>query len=169
SSIQSLWDSAGRKRSPAEWALRWVYNHPEVSVALSGMNSMAQLRENIKTAEDALPGSMSPDEIELIMKVKKRYEEMLRVNCTGCAYCMPCPNGVNIPTNFDAFNNYYLFGDKTFPKIEYNVFMPEGQRASACVQCGECEEKCPQQISIMDELKKVHDALYMEHMPGPGF
>ncbi len=169
SSIQSLWDSAGKKRSPAEWALRWVYNHPEVSLALSGMNSMEQLRENIKTAENALPGSMGTDEIELIGKVKKRYQEMLQVNCTGCAYCMPCPNGVNIPVNFDAFNNYYLFGDKMFPKFEYNILMPEGQRASACVECGECEEKCPQQIEIMDELKKVHDLLYMEDIPTPHF
>jgi predicted aldo/keto reductase-like oxidoreductase len=167
SSIQSIWDSSAKKRSPAEWALRWIYNHPEVSLALSGMNSMAQLRENIKTAEDALPGSMGGDEIGLINEVKKRYQEMLQVNCTGCGYCMPCPNGVNIPTNFDAFNNYYLFGDKTFPKIEYNVFMPEDQRASACVECGECEEKCPQQIAIRDELKRVHDALYMKDMPGP--
>lgn len=165
SSIQSLWDSSGKKRSPAEWALRWVYNHPEVSLALSGMNSMAQLRENIKTAENALPDSMGNDEIELIGKVKKRYQEMLQVNCTGCAYCMPCPNGVNIPVNFDAFNNYYLFGDKMFPKFEYNILMPEGQRASACAECGECEEKCPQQIEIMDELKKVHDLLYMEDIP----
>jgi len=169
SSIQSLWDSAGKKRSPAEWALRWVYNHPEVSLALSGMNSMAQLRENIKTAENGLPGSLESDEIELINKVKERYQEMLQVNCTGCGYCMPCPNGVNIPTNFDAFNNYYLFGDKIFPKVEYNIFMPEGQRASACAQCGECEEKCPQQIAIMDELKRVHDVLYMKDMPRPNW
>jgi len=155
SSIQSVWDSAGKKRSPAEWALRWVYNHPEVSLALSGMSSMAQLRENIKTAEDALPGSMGIDEIELVIKVKKRYQEMLQVNCTGCGYCMPCPNGINIPTNFDAFNNYHLFADKMFP--------------SACVQCGECEEKCPQQIAIMDELKRVHDTLYVKDMPRPNW
>ncbi len=168
-SVKSLWDSAGQKRSPAEWALRWVYNQPEVSLALSGMNSMAQLRENINTAENALPCSMGADEIELIAKVKKKYEEMLQVNCTGCAYCMPCPNGVNIPTNFDIFNNYYLFGDEMFPKLEYNMLIPEGQRASACVQCGECEEKCPQQISIMDELKRVHDVLYTEDLPAHHF
>jgi len=165
SSIQSLWDSAAKKRSPAEWALRWVFNHPEVSLALSGMNSMEQLRENMKTAENALPDSMSTEEIELIGKVKKEYDEMLQIGCTGCAYCMPCPNGVNIPTNFDAFNNYHLFGDKMGPIIEYNIIMPEDQRASACVECGECEEKCPQQIAIMDELKKVHNLLYTKDPP----
>jgi predicted aldo/keto reductase-like oxidoreductase len=87
---------------------------------------------------------------------------MLNVKCTGCGYCMPCPNGIDIPMNFNAYNNAFLFNDQERSKIMYNTFMTEEQRAGSCEECGECEEKCPQDIAIRDELKNVHEYLKMD-------
>jgi predicted aldo/keto reductase-like oxidoreductase len=166
--VQAIWDSAETKRTAAEWALRWVLNHAEVSVVLSGMSAMPQLVENLKTVEDAEPNSLGQNELSLIQKAKEEYEALLKVGCTGCGYCMPCPNGVDIPTNFNAYNNFFLFDQQRMSQMMYNMMMPEGQRASSCIECGECEEKCPQQIEIMEELKNVHSVLHMEG-GGDGF
>ena len=160
--VRELWDSAEIKRTPAEWGLRWVFNHPEVSLVLSGMSAMPQLVENINTAEDAKAGSLNEEELALISKVQTKFEEILKVNCTGCAYCVPCPNNVDIPMNFSAYNDYYLFDDHQRPVMTYNRMIPENQRAFNCQECGECEEKCPQGIEIMNELKNVHSLLYRE-------
>jgi predicted aldo/keto reductase-like oxidoreductase len=161
-SVQAIWDSAETKRTPAEWALRWVFNHAEVSTVLSGMSAMPQLVENLKIVENAEPNSLNPNELSLIQKAKEEYEALLKVGCTGCGYCMPCPNGIDIPTNFNAYNNYFLFDQQHMSQMMYNMMLPEDQRASSCVECGECEEKCPQQIEIMEELKNVHSVLHME-------
>lgn len=163
--IQEIWNSAETKRTPTEWALRWVLNHPEVSVVLSGMSAMPQLVENLKIADDAKINSLTATELVLISKVREKLEEMLKVKCTGCGYCMPCPNGIDIPMNFNAYNNAFLFDDQERSKIMYNTFMPEEQRAGSCEECGECEEKCPQDIAIMDELKNVHKLLKMDGPP----
>ena len=104
--VQAIWDSAEKKRSPAEWALRWVWNHPEVSTALSGMTLMNHVKENIRLADDGRPDSLSPQELSIIHRVKETYKKMLKVDCTGCAYCMPCETGVNIPLNFTAVQRY---------------------------------------------------------------
>ncbi|MFC1863347.1 aldo/keto reductase [Thermodesulfobacteriota bacterium] len=168
--VQEIWDSTKIKRTPAEWALRWVFNHPEVSVVLSGMSAMPQLVENLKIAKDARADSLTANELVLISKVREKFEEMLKVKCTGCGYCMPCPNGINIPMNFNSYNNSFLFDDQQRSKMAYNMFMPEEQRAGSCEECGECEEKCPQNIEIMDELKNVHELLKMDEpssMPKP--
>ena len=98
--VQQFYDDAEMKRSPAEWALRWVWNHPEVTVVLSGMNDEGQITENIKTAETALPESLTPEELATIKKAADSYRSLQKVPCTGCQYCMPCVNGVNIPANF---------------------------------------------------------------------
>jgi len=157
--LQALWDSAPEKRSPAEWALRWVWNHPEVSTVLSGMNAMAQLKENIKVASEAKPNSLSAPELALIDRVTDTYKKMLKIDCTACAYCMPCPQGVNIPQNFRLYNELAMFQDPEITFARYNRFLTPEQRAANCAECGECEERCPQHIKIMDELKKVHPAL----------
>ena len=154
--IQKLWDSAPVKRTPVEWALRWVWNHKEVSTALSGMSSMAQLTENIRVAEDAEAGMLSVHELQLVAEVCEAYRKMLQIGCTGCAYCVPCPNGVNIPLNFSLYNDTFMFKDEDLNVMVYNHFMTPEQRASSCAECGECEEHCPQQIRIPEELKKVH-------------
>jgi predicted aldo/keto reductase-like oxidoreductase len=161
-SVQAIWDSADVKRTPAEWGLRWVLNQPEVSLVLSGMSAMAQVIENIKVVEDAKAGSLSEEELALVRKVQEKYEEMLKVDCTGCGYCMPCQNGVDIPMNFGAYNDYYIFADHRPAFMRYNRMMADEQKASNCQECGECEEKCPQEIGITDELKKVHALLHNE-------
>jgi predicted aldo/keto reductase-like oxidoreductase len=161
--IQAIWDSARVKRTPAEWGLRWVWNHPEVSTVLSGMSSMSQVIENIRVADDGHPNSLSREELAIIDQVKKTYKTMLKIDCTGCAYCMPCKTGVNIPANFSMYNDMFVF--KTFAKMSamsYNRFLSPEQKASNCAECGECEEKCPQHIKIKDNLKTVHQSLFQE-------
>ncbi len=138
------------KRTPAEWALKWVWNHSEVSVVLSGMNAMEQITENIKTASETEANSLTEKELNIIDEVKTIIKKKTKVNCTACEYCMPCPSGVNIPMCFTIYNNYHMFGKKEF----YNLLKPE-EKASNCVECGKCEEHCPQGISIRQELKNV--------------
>ncbi len=159
--VQSLLDSSPEKQTPAEWALRWVWNHREVSTALSGMNSLDQVRDNIAAAEKGEADSLSAAEIGLLAQARDVYRSMFKVGCTGCSYCMPCPEGVNIPTNFALYNDLLVFKDPTSIMV-YNGFMAPEQRASSCVECGQCEEKCPQDIEIREELKKVHQTLHRE-------
>jgi len=161
--IQAIWDSAEVKRTPAEWGLRWVWNHPEVSVVLSGMSSMSQVMENVKLANDGNPHSLSRKELSIIDQVKETYKKMLKIDCTGCAYCMPCETGVNIPANFSMYNDMFVFETAAeVSAIFYNMLLPPEQKASNCAECGECEEKCPQQIKIKDGLKTVHQTLFRE-------
>jgi predicted aldo/keto reductase-like oxidoreductase len=157
--IQALWESAETRRTPAEWALRWVWDHEEVSIALSGMSTMSQLMENIKIAEDAYTGSLSEKELKLIGKVRDSYRRMLKIDCTGCAYCMPCPSGVNIPLNLSLYNDMFMFKDSEVNVLLYNHMLSPEQRASNCSECGECEDQCPQHIEIREELKNVHKRL----------
>ena len=164
--IQAIWDSAEVKRTPAEWGLRWVWNHPEVSVVLSGMSSMSQVVENVKLANDGNPNSLSRKELAIIDQVKETYKKMLKIDCTGCGYCMPCEAGVNIPANFSVYNDMYVFKTATdVSAISYNRFLSPERNASNCTECGECEEKCPQHIKIRDGLKLVHEALFREDPP----
>jgi uncharacterized protein len=165
--VKALWDSASTKRTPAEWALRWVWNHAEVSTVLSGMSTMAQVVENIRIADDALPGTLTEQELSLVSKVRDAYKAMMKIDCTGCAYCMPCTTGVNIPMQFSAYNDLFVFPHKAEMMVMlYNWFLKPEQRASACIECGECEQKCPQHILIREELKKVHEALYRPQSQG---
>lgn len=157
--VQAIWDSAEEKRTPAEWALRWVWNHPEVSTILSGMSTMSQVKENVKLANDGKPDSLSKKELSIIGQVKDTYKRMLKIDCTGCAYCMPCETGVNIPLNFSLYNDTFMFKDAEINLLQYNEMLSPEQRASSCAECGECEKRCPQHIKIMDELKTVHQAL----------
>ena len=157
--IQSLWDSAPKKRSAAEWALRWVWNHPEVSTVLSGMNAMNQLKENIEISKEGRPNSLLPEELALIDRVAGKYKKMLKIDCTACAYCMPCPQGVNIPQNFRLYNDLFMFKDTGTNFFFYNRMLSPEQRAANCSECGECEMRCPQHIKIIEELKKVHATL----------
>ncbi len=163
--IQAIWDTADVRRSPAEWGLRWVWNHPEVSCVLSGMCAMSQVIENIKLANDGIPNSLSQRELSIINQVKETYKKMIKIDCTACEYCMPCNAEVNIPTNFSMYNDTFVFKDNAESSVmAYNLFLPPEQRASNCIECGECEEVCPQHIKIRDELKNVHKALFRENM-----
>ena len=157
-----FFNQADVKRTPAEWALRWVWNHPEVSVVLSGMATMNHVTENLKVADDAQANSLTAKELYIIDQVKILYKERIKVNCTACAYCMPCPTGVNIPGCFTVYNDYSVFGGapdtKERYKFTYNFRIGSKALASNCVECGKCETHCPQSIGIRKALKDVQEA-----------
>lgn len=151
-------DGADLKRTPAEWALRWVWNHPEVSVVLSGMTTMNHVVENIKVAREAWANSLSAKELEIINKVKRIFKARIKVDCTGCSYCMPCPSGINIPGCFSTYNDYWVFDATPSAKHIYYILTKLGASpASKCVECGQCESHCPQHIAIRKELKNVKE------------
>jgi predicted aldo/keto reductase-like oxidoreductase len=166
--IQEIWDEAPTKRTPAEWALRWVWNHPEVTVVLSGMNEETHIRENLMVADQAYPDSLTKAELDLVKRVERKYREILKVACTGCRYCMPCPSGVNIPLCFEEYNNLHLVDNPDGEKFMYAarlggaVALGKPEFASLCVQCGECVEKCPQHLDIPAILQSV-----VEELEGP--
>jgi uncharacterized protein len=162
--VQQIYDGTKTGRTPAEWGLRWVWNHSEVTVVLSGMNNECQIEENIKTAETALPSALSQDDLEVMKEVATTYRRLMKVPCTGCAYCMPCPNGVNIPSNFSIYNQYNMFGNKLYTRGMYAVMLKgilhgKPADASLCKDCGACTKRCPQHIAIPDELNAVNRCL----------
>ena len=156
--VISEFKSYSEKRSPAEWALRWVWNHPEVTVVLSGMSDEKQLEENVKTASDAIPNSLSEEELKVFDRVMDIMHRKTKVPCTGCSYCMPCPFGVNIPACFSVYNDKYLLNEKSSKIIYYRTLgglSKQPAYASVCKGCGKCESKCPQHIEIRKELGKI--------------
>ena len=157
--IKAIWDMNETKRTPSEWALNWVLNHKEVSVLLSGMSTLEQVKENIKTVSNALPNSLTEKELELIDKVTNIYKEKIKVGCTGCEYCLPCPNKVSIPDVFELYNNLYVFGTEEASKKAYKSYIKKETDASRCVECGKCETLCPQSIEIRKHLKDAHQVL----------
>lgn len=150
--------SFDEKRSPAEWALRWIWNHPEVTVILSGMSDEEQIAENVRIASDAKANLLSEEELEVFDRVKTILQERTKIPCTGCGYCMPCPVGVNIPGCFSAYNDKYLLGDK-HNRLKYlqtlGTLSKQPAYASLCKECGKCEHHCPQNIEIRKQLKTV--------------
>jgi len=156
--VQALWDSAPVRRTPAEWALRWVWNHPGVGVVLSGMGTQAQVDENLRIASDARPGGLTAAERALVDRAEAVYRSLTQVGCTGCRYCMPCPQGVDIPRNFGVYNEYHMFNQSPAAQGGYR-WIDAGARADRCVQCGACLELCPQQLAIPDLLGQVARAL----------
>ena len=163
SKVKAKFDTYSEKRSPAFWALRWIWNHPEVGVVLSGMNVDEHVVENIKVAKMTKPNSMSKEEIEIINDVKVIYKELMKVPCTGCNYCMPCPFNVDIPGTFTAYNDKYFFGERQtqFMYLGKVVGMMGTEKSGAdlCTDCGKCERHCPQEIEIRKELKAAHKDL----------
>jgi len=156
--IKKLWDEAEEKRTPAEWSLRWIWDHPEVTVVLSGMNDEAHIRENILSANNGTSNSLSGSELNLIGRIEEKYRSLMKAGCTGCHYCMPCPNGVDIPTCLEAFNHSHMYGDEKWAKLFYISRVAIGEnpgRSSQCEQCGECEEVCPQKLPIQQLLEDV--------------
>lgn len=157
--IQNLWDAAPVRRTPAEWALRWVWDHPGVTSVLSGMNEPAQLEENCQIADQASPQSLSDQELTIIGQVRDTLRKRIKVPCTACGYCMPCPFGVNIPRIFNLYNDRFIYGDPGFPHRMYTITMNAAELGSNCTRCGLCEKHCPQHIRIMDMLEECHRIL----------
>jgi predicted aldo/keto reductase-like oxidoreductase len=156
--IQALWDASGMGRSAVEWALQWLWNKPEVSVVLSGMSAMSHVEENLDCADRSGVGTLTEDDLALIQEVRIKYEALCPIPCTQCGYCMPCPNGVDIPGNFARLNTAVMYGAFADARRRYGR-RPEGSRASACIQCRECEELCPQDIPISEWMPVVHEVL----------
>jgi uncharacterized protein len=159
--VAAIWDEAQVRRTPAEWALRWVWNRPEVTVVLSGMNRLEQIEENLSIADTAHANALSGEELALIQRVARSYRELMKVGCTGCGYCMPCPSNVAIPLCFEEYNTTHMFGSIEDGKFRYALRLSgelvDGQPgyASLCAQCGECIDKCPQKIPIPEALAQV--------------
>ena len=158
--IQALWDQAETKRTPAEWALRWVWNHPEVTVVLSGMNNERHIEENLRIAGEGYPESLTDGELHLVEKVEETYRGLTKAACTGCRYCMPCPSGVDIPLCFELYNRKHLFDDTKWANIVYLTRLAGGEGeapslASLCEHCGKCEKACPQHLPIQSLLEDV--------------
>lgn len=153
--IQKIWDECDYKRTPAEWGLRWVWNHSEVSTVLSGMSNMEQIKENIEIASTVKPDSMSDEELKIIERIRDIYKNRIKVNCTNCKYCIPCPEGIDIPQIFTFYNNAAVYNQHDRMKRFYNSSIDDENKASNCVECGECEDKCPQNINIIEKLKQV--------------
>ncbi len=166
--VKAIWDESPVKRSPAEWGLRWVWNHPEVTVVLSGMNDEVHIDENIRAADAGLHGSLSGDELARIGRVRDSYRKLMKVGCTGCGYCMPCPAGVDIPGCFADYNNAALFPHDRAAKFQYIMrhggLMGEKSSAGLCRQCGKCAKACPQHLPVPALMKNVAGG--MESMMG---
>jgi predicted aldo/keto reductase-like oxidoreductase len=158
--VEKIYRSASVKRTNAEWALRWVWNHPGVVTVLSGMNAKSQIDENVKIAEEAEIGSLTNEELEIIKNAGEAFRKKMRVPCTGCQYCMPCPNNVNISIAFTFYNNKYLINKGFSSQLKYIIQLGalQGRKsmmAGQCIECGLCVKHCPQNINIPAELKLV--------------
>ena len=165
--IQRIWDTATAKRPPVEWALQWLWNQPEVSVVLSGMNTMLQVEENVALAAKSGVNLLARQEEGLFTQVREKYQQLSPIPCTQCGYCMPCSQGVDIPGNLATYNEAIMYDAPEAARghyqwqgdwfaggnLEYDV------RAIACIQCAECESKCPQDIPISQWMPVIHHAL----------
>jgi hypothetical protein len=152
--VQALWDGAPVKRSPADWALQWVWSKPEVSVVLSGMSSLIQVEENLASADRSSLGLLTPAEVEVVGRVAAAYEKLRPIPCTQCGYCMPCPNDVNIQRILDIYNKSVAFANPAEGKRLYG-FLKASERAGGCTECLECEGKCPQEVPVHEWMNRI--------------
>lgn len=162
--VSALFDEVDSSKSSVDWALSWVFNQKEITCVLSGMGSLDQMKENMAIAERVEIDSLSDDELDVLDKAQGIFNSMMKINCTGCGYCLPCPKGVNIPDCFNVYNEKYLFNKKAFGVLSHamvNYYMVVGgitnKQASAglCNHCGRCKRLCPQSIDIPNELDRV--------------
>jgi predicted aldo/keto reductase-like oxidoreductase len=145
-------------RTEVDWALHWVWKHPLVTMVLSGMSHLDHVKENLRLAESLPQKEWTAGDERTIKLVSSMIRGKKRVDCTDCSYCMPCPEGVNIPRNFAFYNDHHMLNDPA-AKLRYQRIMSETAKASNCIRCGQCEPLCPQGIQIMDQLALVDDTL----------
>ena len=151
--VQALYDAFPVKRSPVEWAFRWLCNHPEVGVVLSGCNEAEQIDENLRIFDTVESGIMSEEELKLMDNVREAYISRTKIGCTGCRYCMPCPNGVNIPGIFSVWNNFSLYNIDPKSDWQFRSIQKNAAGADNCIGCGACEAACPQHLDIITSLQ----------------
>ncbi|MDR2303848.1 MAG: aldo/keto reductase [Treponema sp.] len=161
SQVKAIYDGYKVKRSAVEWAFRHLAHYGEVSTILSGVSTMEQLKEDIEifSKPDMVSGCLSEEEKGILTKVRTQYENLRSIPCTGCEYCLPCPQGVNIPQVFSKYNDGVMFDTFEPARRSYMFQTRGGQDASLCVECKACEKKCPQHIGIVKELKVAHEKL----------
>ena len=153
--VTDIWKNADEERTPAQWSFRYLWNHPEINTVLSGMNTMKHLVENIFTASDGEPNSLTPHDLKLMDQVKEAYQEKITVECSACDYCMPCPNGVNIPQCFSYLNQAAMLNDPSNVHTQYHFMLKDEEKSNNCLRCGVCEELCTQNIPIKEKMKQV--------------
>lgn len=156
-SVEAFWSQAPVKRTPAEWALRWVADFPEVLTILSGMNTMEQVDENIRILTDADPNSLTKEEHKVIKNVGEEYKKLIQYSCTACKYCLPCPIKIDIPTVIGFYNDWFLFDGNQKIKDDFFTWISPKARPSICETCKACEDHCPQHLPISDIMKKAAD------------
>jgi predicted aldo/keto reductase-like oxidoreductase len=152
-SVAELFAASSRQRTPADWALQWVWSQPGVTVVLSGMSAMSHVEENLVSAGKS--GDFTDEDLRIIDRVREAYRELNPIPCTGCRYCMPCPNGVDIPRILALYNDARVYEVAKKERFIYRMLSRESQ-ADNCTQCKECEELCPQHLTISDWLEKAH-------------
>lgn len=153
-SIRNVFDEYKIKKSPVEWALSFLLNKKEILLILSGMSSFEQVKENIEVASKYEINLLNEDELKILSIARNEWLNIKTIGCTNCKYCLPCPNEVNIPKNFEIYNNYIMYGDLNESVSKYQ-YLKEEQRASNCKECGTCETLCPQNLEIIKLLKLI--------------
>lgn len=156
---KTIWSLAEKKRKPVDWAFQWLWSQPEVSLLLSGMSTLKQVEENLVSADNSRIGLLTAEELALTSKVRETLKELSPIDCTRCEYCLPCPNGVNIPRIFDYYNRAAMYNDLEYTRRQYKNNVKEDQKAINCIQCDECLPKCPQNIHISDWMPVIEDVL----------
>jgi len=154
--VKAVFDQAERTWKPAEWALQWLWNQPEVGLVLSGMSTFEQVEQNLVSASRSGVGSLSANEVRIIEEARNAWQGLAPVACTHCEYCLPCPNDVLIPQIFEIYNNAMMYGEQERGQQTYESQIAEANQADACIECGECESLCPQHLTIIDYLKDAH-------------
>ncbi|MBN1286072.1 MAG: aldo/keto reductase [Anaerolineae bacterium] len=160
--VAKLWAGAARRRSHVDWALQWLWDQPEISLVLSGMSAMPQVEENVESAAHSALHSLTAEDHALIAQVREAYEALAPIPCTKCEYCQPCPNGVSIPRIFETYNQAIMYDSFGPARWFYNNMIKAEERGDMCLQCGECEDLCPQHIAIIEWLAKAHAVLSAE-------
>lgn len=157
--IKAEFDRLNPERTPVEWALRWVLNHPEVTLLLSGMGDTRQVEENLHIMDRASVNNLSAEELKAIDRAREIYESKTRVKCTGCSYCVPCPQNVVIPDIFSTYNESIMYRIEEQSRNLYKRIIKAEKDAAKCIECGSCEAQCPQKLPIIEHLKEAHEYL----------
>jgi len=156
--VKEIMERSGKNRTSADWALRWVWNHPEVTLVLSGMGKLDEVKQNIETAGTALPNSLTQEELEMFEQVKAAYRKRIRIDCTACEYCLPCPQDIVIPKLFDQYNDAFMYNTMDGFAQRYDWIVENWGNPEDCIECGQCEEACPQNLPIRELMKEISSA-----------
>lgn len=156
--VKEIMERSGKNRTAADWALRWVWNHPEVTLVLSGMGKLDEVKQNIETAGTALPNSLTQEELEMFEQVKAAYRKRIRIHCTACEYCLPCPQDIVIPKLFDQYNDAFMYNTMDGFAQRYDWIVENWGNPEDCIECGQCEEACPQNLPIRELMKEIRSA-----------